>query len=397
MSLVKKPTMSKKRLETLAKSRKNSHGPSTAAGRERIRAANLRHGFYSKSDEVALRALGEDPAQFRTLLEELGNPRTVGKVLQEGFARRLARSFWRVERAERMQDGYALRQAQEEQAAREGRLHVKMMRLKVVARSWQLLAQAVARPLYITTNEHLRIMRDLHKEGVAKEMSEVAVSLFYQLREPGRPCPGDPDFVDDEEKEQQRQVLMRIKDIFGLNNPPPDAPTPAEARQSLREASGRQDVGAAAADGSAGPDPAGPEVSADATSPDAGAAAPVEGDEVSEAESAAAESIARFPNVTPEQWGARGNVRQLLQNILTRQVETFDAQHRELMRQLIAGPSPHERAAEIVPNHPHTEVVRRMEDAGCRQLLRMTDTLIRLRRQELQLDKIRKRGVSRDV
>ena len=43
----------------------------TDEGRERIRAAHLRHGFYAQAEEVALRALGEDPAQFQELLEGL--------------------------------------------------------------------------------------------------------------------------------------------------------------------------------------------------------------------------------------------------------------------------------------------------------------------------------------
>jgi len=43
MSLVKKPDMTPKRLAALARNRARSHGPAAAAGRERIRAANLRH------------------------------------------------------------------------------------------------------------------------------------------------------------------------------------------------------------------------------------------------------------------------------------------------------------------------------------------------------------------
>jgi len=53
MSLLKKPRMTEKRLAALAKNRKHSRGPATAQGRERIRTADLRHGFYSKDDTSA--------------------------------------------------------------------------------------------------------------------------------------------------------------------------------------------------------------------------------------------------------------------------------------------------------------------------------------------------------
>ena len=90
-------------------------------------------------------------------------------------------------------------------------------------------------------------------------------------------------------------------------------------------------------------------------------------------------------------------MRQLLENILSRQVETFDAQHRDLMRQLVSGPSPHERAAEIVPNYPGAETIERMQHASQRRLMRLSGVLIRLRRQEMQMAKIKAAAVSQDV
>ena len=371
MSLVKKRTMTKKRLEALAKNRQKSRGPSTAAGRERIRAANLRHGFYSKSDEVALRALGEDPAKFRQLLEELEDERTATATLRQGLAFRMARSLWRMGRADRMLDGHALRQAREEAAAREGRLHVEMMRIKVASRSWQYLAQSVARPYYVTPPEDLKLMRKLKDEDLAKEMGEVALSLFYQLRKPGLPCPGDANFETEEQQEQQRQVLMRIKDIFGLSGSEPYNPHTAYLESLQKRSQGG---------------PASGEPQPGEESPDDGAAEPE-----------APVPVNPYPDVTEAQWQAREPVRQLLENILIRQVEIFEARHRELMRLTITGPSPYERAAEITPRHPDTEVIRRMEESNFRQLLRMAGVTLKLQRQEVQLAKQMKDGVSTDV
>ena len=219
MSLVKKPRMTEKKLAAIRRNQKLSHGPATPEGRERIRTARLRHGFYSKSEEAALRTLGEDPADLRQLRERLCDRSTAIPGLQDRLGDRLARAFIRMERADRMQEGYALRLAKEEDFLREGRLHVQMMRLKLTARNWQRLARSVARPKYLTTDADLKMMLHLHKEGVVKEMSEVALALFYQLRKPGRPMPGDPEFESEEEQAQSRRALARIRSIFGLSEP----------------------------------------------------------------------------------------------------------------------------------------------------------------------------------
>jgi len=56
-----------------------------------------------------------------------------------------------------------------------------------------------------------------------------------------------------------------------------------------------------------------------------------------------------------------------------------------------------ERAAEITPKHPETEVSRRMEESNFRQLLRMAGVTLKLQRQEAQLAKQMRDGVSTDV
>ena len=112
MSLVKKPQMTEKRLAALEKMREKARGPSTAEGRERIRAAHLKHGFYSKSDEAALRALGEDPKDFRKLRDSLRDKDTLAERLQEELADQVARALWQMQRVDRMADAHALRQAE---------------------------------------------------------------------------------------------------------------------------------------------------------------------------------------------------------------------------------------------------------------------------------------------
>ena len=68
MSLVKKPTMTEKKIAANRSNGGLSQGPATAEGKARMGAAHLRHGFYAKAQETALRGLGEDPAHFEELL-----------------------------------------------------------------------------------------------------------------------------------------------------------------------------------------------------------------------------------------------------------------------------------------------------------------------------------------
>jgi hypothetical protein len=84
--------------------------PGHTEGIERIRAANLRHGFYSQADGEALRALGEDPAEFEALLESLMATWQPADEFETRLVTRLARALWRMERGHRIQESMAVRQ-----------------------------------------------------------------------------------------------------------------------------------------------------------------------------------------------------------------------------------------------------------------------------------------------
>jgi hypothetical protein len=299
------------------------------------------------------------------LLAGLRNKSTAADILQQRLGERLARAFWRMDRADRMQDGYALRQAKEVNSTREGRLHAQMMRLKMTSRNWELLAESVEREHYVTTGADLEMMRELHADGVAKETSEVALALFHQLREPGTPGPGDPAFADWQEEEKTRQVMTRIRSIFGLGAMP--EPQTDEDDQEAEEA---------------------PDLSAAEALPGLETAAGFQQPEPDEADTPLPPNRLRHPEITEAQWEAREPVRQLLENILRRQVEIFEAQRQDMLRQILSGPSVYERAAEIAPPHPHVQLMQKMEDSNCRQVLRMTSLLIRLRRHERQMESL---------
>ena len=215
MSLIKKPEMTEKKLAANRRNQNLCHTPGTDECRERIRAALLCFGFDTQAEEMAMRALGEDPAHFQKLLERLWEEWNPVGALQEGVVISLGRAMWLMNRAARMQEGYAVRQAQEVSSGREDRLHAQMMRLRITADRLRLLAQPVAREHYVTTPEDLEKMKNLHEEGVLKEMGEIALALFYQLREPGA-GEGGLDSM-----EAARQMVAQVKEIFGIGTRPP--------------------------------------------------------------------------------------------------------------------------------------------------------------------------------
>ena len=71
MSLVKKPTMTEQKLAANQRNAPLSRGPVTPEGKQRSRAAHLRHGLNAKSQDWALQCLGEDPERFEELREGL--------------------------------------------------------------------------------------------------------------------------------------------------------------------------------------------------------------------------------------------------------------------------------------------------------------------------------------
>jgi hypothetical protein len=283
--------------------------------------------------------------------------------------------MWLANRADRMQEGYALRQAQEVNSGRQDRLHAQMMRLKMTADSLRLLVQSVAREHYVTTPADLEKIKNLHQEGVLKEMGEIALALFYQLQAPGTGADG----VD--RNEQARRALARIKEIFGLNS---DSPPQVNVRRdcSSPQESQHNAQGSAARDAS----PAQVGVAPGGTCPDEiGSPAPAglkAGATVPAGLKAGAtpENDKRYPNITPAEWEARERPRQLLENILTRQVDTCEAQRQAILKESLKGPSPYERAAEIVPTHPNTRQMRRMQNSNLREVRQLTILLLRIKR-----------------
>ena len=229
------------------------------------------------------------------------------------------------------------------------------MRLKMTEDRLRRLAQAVAREHYVTTPPDLEKMKNLHQEGVLKEMGEIALALFYELQAPGTGEDGiDPD-------EKSRRALAKIKEIFGLSCRL-SASRSGSRRIPARPQEGPQDAPAGVAPDFS-PAPADPDKSGRLK---AGATQPGE------------EGSSDIPASRAAEWEARERPRQLLENILTRQVETCEAQRKAILKESLKGPSPYERAAEIAPTHPNARLMRRMQDSNFREVRRVTNLLLKL-------------------
>jgi hypothetical protein len=234
MSLMKKPKMSMKRVAANQRNGLHSLGPVTLEGRKRVGAAHTRHGFYSQAEEVALACLGEDPAELGELRNSLHGDLQPPGGLEKELVEHLVEVVWRWKRSGRMQEGFALRQAKEVNLTREDRLHAHMMRLKMTEESLRLLAQSVAREYYVTTTVDLEKMKTLHREGVVKEMGEIALALFYRLER-------DKDKDGPEDYEQAKLVVRQVKEIFGIGMTDYEyqtkgAPDGGQLQQSQQEA-----------------------------------------------------------------------------------------------------------------------------------------------------------------
>ena len=355
MSLVKKPEMTEKKVAANRRNQKLCNAPVTDERRERIRAALRRFGFNAQAEEVAMRGLGEDPADFQELLEALWEEWNPVGSLQEGVVIRLARVMWLDEPRRSLAGG---RRAAPRPKRRPGTR-------QPAARPHDAPQDdggnsALARPLRggLALRHHredLDVMKKLHQEGVAGEMGEIALDLFYQLREPD----ANKDGVSEEE--QYRGAVNSFRSIFGLEEirEPVSMLKPTGERIVIR--------------------PEGYE-EADA-SPDG-----EEGEE--------SEKDDRYPKITEEDWIARERARKLLRNILSRQAEACEAQRKTLLKESLAGPSPYEFAAEIAPSHADALLMRRTQDANMREIRRLINLLLRIKRYERQMQALEKTATS---
>jgi hypothetical protein len=188
MSLIQKPPMTDKNRTAHQRNGRQSRGAATAAGKERSRAAHLRHGFYSQQREEALRALGEDPAELAALIASTRDEWRPTSDFQERLTERMARLWWRTERAERMQESLIARELQEHQKRR----HERALELRD-QRNPQLSVMEMLRDYSSDPRFYVpRLYFNLFQQGYGDKVEgpqEQILLLMHQLRKPEGPLP----------------------------------------------------------------------------------------------------------------------------------------------------------------------------------------------------------------
>jgi hypothetical protein len=110
MSLIKKPVLTPQRLAANQANAQHSHGAATPEGLERIRDANIQHGFYSRAPGEALEKLGEDREDFQRLAASMNETWRPADDFEARLVRRLTRAIWRWERSDRQLESMSVRQ-----------------------------------------------------------------------------------------------------------------------------------------------------------------------------------------------------------------------------------------------------------------------------------------------
>ena len=107
MSLRSSPQLSSELLDAARSNGRRSHGPRSAAGKQHCKMNALKHGERSDPEHhfEVMRALGEDPARFEALKQELRESFGAGDGLVRKQVDDLTLLYWRRERLERMQGG----------------------------------------------------------------------------------------------------------------------------------------------------------------------------------------------------------------------------------------------------------------------------------------------------
>ena len=235
MSLVKQPVMTEKNLAAHRRNAQQSRGATTPEGRERGRAANLRHGAYSQIRDEALVALGEDPAQLTALVDGAHEQWRPANHFQGWMVERLARLQWRIQRAERMQESLAANRIEKFlQPRRETTLE---MRRQYVPRAdfLAILRENIARPDFYAPPGYFRDFHEAFK-GMTMKRAGAIERLMHRLRKPRQfpstagPAPAGA--TSDEDWQEQLEEMEAVE--FPIPHPKIPVAEGAE-RNALRE------------------------------------------------------------------------------------------------------------------------------------------------------------------
>ena len=221
MSLVHKPEMTEENLAAHRANGSQSQGAVTPEGKARVAAVNLRHGFYCKAPNQALTALGEDPQEYADLMNSLEN--NLAEGLESELVQRIGRALWRMKRAERMQDGLALKRIQGAKQIQEFTGLSQLTRAADNLDRYETLAAALARRDGPTGAEIRTFVKSFgdNPEADMQEFFVVLQSLGKPAAEEPGPAaeslgagPGKPEAEERERKAARRKARAQLNEMM---------------------------------------------------------------------------------------------------------------------------------------------------------------------------------------
>ena len=237
MALVNHPVMTEKNLEAHGRNGRQSHGAATPAGKERARAANLRHGMYSKLRNEALPALGEDPADLAALIDGSYQQWRPSNGSQAQLVEHLARLQWRMDRAERMQDNVVAEHVEKVAADRRQKASKLQDRYIAIVDELDLLKRYVLRRDFYAPPGLIHEFVT-HYGDQLQGQAEMILEGLHRLREPEKlPEPEGPLPPGAADDEMWEMALGYAAEDDHIPVPQPEVPVAQDAqeRDELRE------------------------------------------------------------------------------------------------------------------------------------------------------------------
>jgi hypothetical protein len=182
MALIEQ-TMTEKNLEAHRRNGPQSHGAATPEGKERARAANLRHGCYSQLRDQALVALGEDPEDLAALVEAARRQFRPANGCQEWITERLASLQFRMLRAERQQESKMAAHIRQFEARRRERAQELRFQLTDMQDFLHAVQHAVARPDFYAPPGCFARCADVAVLNPTPSLEQI-LRLLHRLRQP---------------------------------------------------------------------------------------------------------------------------------------------------------------------------------------------------------------------
>ncbi len=234
MALIKNHKKTEENRSARRRNGRQSQGATTEEGKERSRAANLKHGYYSQLRDEALIALGEDPAALKALIAGAYEQFEPANPMQAAMAEHLAHLHWRMLRAERLQESSMVLQIQRVEDRHRQQAQQYRYAYSDLHEFLGMTCAAVGRPDFCALPCVIGACTAAMKHSTSSSMKEI-LHLLYRLRRPQRftdpPPPPLPESLDDESWALGPELFAKV-----------EKPCPPHAEISVAEGEERDEL-----------------------------------------------------------------------------------------------------------------------------------------------------------